>query len=76
MPRAMPRYVDRSLARMIAMKRIVTGSASLALGVALVVMALVRGDVPAVPFALALAAFFGGGAWSLRDGLRLRRALR
>ena len=70
------RTVDRSLVRMIAYKRIVTGSLSLTAAVALSVLVAARGGVPPASFALALLLFVGGGAWSLRDGLRLRRELR
>ena len=59
---------------MIAYKRIVTGGVSLACGVALVIALAVRGSAPAAA-GLALVIFFGGGAWTLRDGLRLRREL-
>jgi hypothetical protein len=66
--------VDRSLARMVSLKRIVTGSLSIACGVGLVVILALRGAAP--PMAgVALLIFFGGGAWTLRDGLRLRRLL-
>lgn len=66
--------VDRSFARMIAYKRIVTGSISLACGVGLVIALAVHGSPPPVA-AVALLLFFGGGAWTLRDGLRLRREI-
>jgi hypothetical protein len=68
------RVVDRGLVRMVAMKRIITGSLSLACGVALVVALVVHGSPPPTS-ALGLLIFFGGGAWTLRDGLRLRREL-
>lgn len=68
------RTVDRRIARAVAIKRIVTGIASLALGVALVVAVFAKGDPPALA-AVAVALFWGGGAWTLRDGLRLRREL-
>ena len=68
------RTVDRAFARMVAFKRIVTGSLSIACGVGLVVALFVHGSPPPVA-ALALLIFFGGGAWTLRDGLRLRREL-
>jgi hypothetical protein len=66
--------VERSLARMVALKRIFTGSLSLACGVALVIAVLVHGSPPAFA-AIGVLIFFGGGAWTLRDGLRLRRDL-
>lgn len=72
----MPRTVDRSIARMIATKRVVTGSLGLAAGVGLVAVAVGHGGVPTPNLGLALLIFFGGGAWTLRDGLRLRRELR
>lgn len=70
--------VDRSFARFVALKRIFTGTFALVAGVAIVVVAL-RHDHPSVPPAslvLVLAIFFGGGLWTLRDGIRLRRELR
>ena len=70
----MGRTVDRSFARMVAYKRIVTGSLSIACGVGLIILLAVRGSPPPIA-ALALLIFFGGGAWTLRDGLRLRREL-
>ena len=68
------RTVDRKFARMVALKRIITGSASIACGVALIVALLLKGNPPPIA-GLALLIFFGGGAWTLRDGLRLRREL-
>lgn len=67
--------VDRSFARLIAYKRLMTGSLSLAAAVALTVATLVHGGAPPLPYALAMVIFVGGGAWTLRDGLRLRREL-
>ena len=72
----MPRTVDRSIARMIAMKRIFTGSLSLAAGLGLSIVALRHGGSPTPALGLALLIFFGAGAWTLRDGLRLRRDLK
>jgi hypothetical protein len=66
--------VDRSFARMVAYKRIVTGTLSIACGVFLLVALVVHGKPPPVA-AVGLLIFFGGGAWTLRDGLRLRREL-
>jgi hypothetical protein len=57
---------------MVAIKRIITGTVSLACGVALLVMLVLHGSPPPAA-AIALVIFFGGGAWTLRDGLRLRR---
>lgn len=71
----MPRTVDRSLARLIATKRLITGTLALVAGVVLVGVAIAHGTAPPPQLYLALAVFFGGGAWSLRDGLRLRREL-
>ena len=66
--------VDRSIARMIAWKRIVTGSISIACGVALVVALIAHGHPPPIA-GIGILIFVGGGAWTLRDGLRLRREL-
>lgn len=71
-----PRTVDRSIARMIATKRLITGSLGLVGGVVLLVIAIVRGGAPTPGLGLALVIFFAGGAWTLRDGIRLRRELR
>ena len=71
----MPRTVDRSIARMIATKRIITGSLALMAGVAMTVIALMHGASPTPQLGLALLIFFAGGVWTLRDGLRLRREL-
>lgn len=67
--------VDRSFAKLVAMKRIVTGTLSLAAGILLIVGLVAHGSPPPIA-AVALLIFFGGGAWTLRDGLRLRRELR
>jgi hypothetical protein len=66
--------VDRSLARMVAFKRIVTGTLSIGCGVVLLVALFVHGSPPPIA-GVGLLIFFGGGAWTLRDGLRLRREL-
>lgn len=66
--------IDRSFARMVAFKRIVTGSLSIACGVGLIIALVVHGSPPPIA-GLALLIFFGGGAWTLRDGIRLRREL-
>lgn len=71
----MPRTVDRSLARMIATKRLITGSLALVAGVVLIGLTIAHGGPPPPQLWLALVVFFGGGAWALRDGLRLRREL-
>lgn len=70
-----PRTVDRSLARMIALKRIATGATALLAGVFTVYVGVTHGGPPTSGLVLALVIFFGVGAWALRDGLRLRRAL-
>ena len=70
--------VDRSFARFVALKRIFTGTLALLCGAGIVTIAL-RHDHPGVPtsgLVLVLAIFFGGGLWTLRDGIRLRRELR
>jgi hypothetical protein len=66
--------VDRSIARMVSLKRIITGSVSIACGVALAIAIVVHGSPPPTA-GIGLVLFFGGGAWTLRDGLRLRREL-
>ena len=66
--------VDRSVARMIAFKRIATGALSIACGVALIVALVIHGSPPPVA-GVALLIFFGGGGWTLRDGLRLRKEI-
>jgi hypothetical protein len=70
------RYVDRSLAKLVATKRIVTGSLSLAAGVATIAAVAMHGGSFPLMAAVALLIFFGGGAWTLRDGIRLRTLLR
>jgi hypothetical protein len=72
----MPRTVDRSIAKMIATKRIITGSLALCAGVGLMIAAFMHGGAPTPVLGLALLIFFAGGGWTLRDGLRLRRDLR
>lgn len=71
----MPRTVDRSIAKMVAYKRISTGVLALLAGVGLIIAAAVHGGPPTPALGLALLIFFGGGGWTLRDGLRLRRDL-
>ncbi len=66
--------VDRSFARMVALKRIITGSLSIMCGVGLIVALVLHGSPPPIA-GVALLIFFGGGAWTLRDGIRLRREL-
>jgi hypothetical protein len=69
------RTVDRSIARMIAYKRLVTGTLGLGFGLATIVVVAVQGRPLSPMIVLALAVFFGGGAWTLRDGVRLHREL-
>jgi hypothetical protein len=69
------RTVDRRLAQMIAYKRLFTGVFGVICGVLVIAVSLSRGAASPM-VALAVAIFFGGGAWALRDGLRLRRELR
>jgi hypothetical protein len=73
--RAMPKTLDRRIAQAIAYKRIATGTAALFGGAAIVAIVIGHGGTPPALAGLALAIFWGGGAWTLRDGLRLRRAL-
>jgi hypothetical protein len=67
--------VDRRLAQAIAYKRIVTGTAALVGGVVMIGLGMTHGGATPL-IVLAVAIFFGGGGWALRDGLRLRRELR
>ncbi len=70
----MAQMVDRSFMKMVCIKRIVTGSVSIAAGVALIIALIAHGSPPPVA-GIGLLIFFGGGAWTLRDGLRMRREL-
>lgn len=70
-----PRMVDRSLARMIAIKRIVTGSLAIGGGVTLSAVTAAQGRPVTPLLVVGLLIFFVGGAWTLRDGIRLRREL-
>ena len=72
----MPPTVDRSIAKMISMKRIITGALALCAGVGLSIAAYIHGGAPTPGLGLALLIFFAGGGWTLRDGIRLRRELR
>ena len=74
--RALPKTVDRRLAQAIAIKRIATGLVALSFGVALAVLVVRHGGTPSALAWLGVLIFWGGGAWTLRDGLRLRRELR
>ncbi len=72
----MARPVDRAMARMIAYKRLVTGTLSITAGLVTTYVGATSGRAMSAQLFLALLIFFGGGAWTLRDGLRLRRELR
>jgi hypothetical protein len=67
--------VDRRLAQAIAYKRIATGTAALCGGVVMIGLGMTHGGATALVL-LAVVIFFGGGAWALRDGLRLHRELK
>jgi hypothetical protein len=71
----MARLVERSVVKMVAYKRIVTGCMSLVAGVVLVLLVMAHGKGPTPMLGVGLLLFWGGGTWSLRDGLRLRKAL-
>lgn len=71
----MQRTTDLKMARMIAYKRLITGSLALMAGVVTIVIGLGQHPMTA-QLGLALVIFFGGGAWTLRDGLRLRREIK
>lgn len=70
------RKIDRAFVRLIATKRVVSGSLSLLAGCGVLYFAAGHGGKPYGMIAIALVLLFGGGAWSLRDGLRLFRMLR
>lgn len=73
----LPRTLDRPTVRLMAIKRLISGTLSVALGIGAIVFALVR-DAGAhgndtqtkLMFGALLLICFGGGAWSLRDGVR------
>ena len=71
----MARPVDRSIAKMIAYKRLITGSLAMTAGCVTTYVGITNGHAMNPQLFLALAIFFGGGAWALRDGLRLKREL-
>ena len=73
--RAMPKTVDKSIARMVAMKRIATGCSSLIAGAGLIYVSVLHGSGPTPLLGLGVLLLWGGGAWTLRDGIRLRRQL-
>jgi hypothetical protein len=73
------RTVDAAFVRAVAYKRIFTACASACASIALVYVVASRHTQEPRSLAmtaLALAIFIGGGAWSLKDGLRLVRELR
>ena len=72
---SLPRTVDRSIVRMVAMKRIATGCSSLIAGAVMIYLVTQHGGGPTPLLGLAILLLWGGGAWTLRDGLRLRRQL-
>lgn len=80
MPSLLPKRIDRPTLRMITVKRLVTGSASVLASVGLLVFGILRMDQlngsSRLYWALGVAIFAFGGSWSLRDGLRGRRLLR
>jgi hypothetical protein len=72
----MPKTVDKSIVRMVATKRIATGSSSIIAGAVMIYLTIAHGSGPSPLLAFALLFLWGGGAWSLRDGLRLRAQLK
>ncbi len=65
----MARQIDRTFAKVIAIKRLITGSLGVLCGVGVVVLIALL-DRPAPPLAFVCAAIFlGGGGWALRDGI-------
>lgn len=71
----LPKTIDRSIARMVALKRMVTGTLALLAGFIMLYVASEHGGAPPPAMIAALLIFFVGGGWTLRDGLRLRREL-
>ncbi|WP_394841697.1 hypothetical protein LZC95_32060 [Pendulispora brunnea] len=71
----MPRYVDRSFAKMVAYKRIITGTLGIISGGIITFVGFTQERAFSPLFAIAIVIFVGGGGWALRDGLRLRREL-
>jgi len=71
----MPRLVDRSIARLIAAKRLFTAAASLMFAGALSFSFWQHPHALSPEVGVAVVLLVGGGLWSLRDGLRLRRHL-
>jgi len=71
----MPPYVDRSFAKMIAYKRIITGTLGLISGGIITFVGYMQDRGFSPLFAIAILIFVGGGGWALRDGVRLLREL-
>jgi len=71
----MAQYVDRSFAKMVAYKRLITGTLGLAGGVVLTITAFMQERSLTPLFGLGIVIFVGGGGWALRDGIRLLRQL-
>ena len=71
----LPKTIDRSIARMVALKRMITGSLALIAGFIMLYVASEHGGPMPPAMIGALLIFFVGGGWTLRDGLRLRREL-
>ncbi len=76
MAKVMPKTVDRSIVRMVAMKRIAKGCSSLIAGAVMIYLTVQHGGGPTPLMGLGLVLLWGGGAWTLRDGLRLRGQLK
>ncbi|MFO0665650.1 MAG: hypothetical protein U0174_16965 [Polyangiaceae bacterium] len=79
----LPRSLDRGTVKLMAVKRLITGSLSVVLGVGAIVFAVQRQAAGGVSdtqtklmFVLLLLICFGGGGWSLRDGIRTLRMIR
>lgn len=79
----LPRTLDRGTVKLMAIKRLITGTLSMTLGVGAIVFAFQRQAAGGVSdlqtklmFAGLLVICFGGGGWSLRDGVRTLRMIR
>lgn len=73
------RTVDVAFVRIVAYKRLITAASSFVAACALVWVVNARGATDSKSLwmtAAALLIFCGGGAWSLRDGLRLIHELK
>lgn len=75
-PARLPPKVDRGFAKIVAYKRAVTGVLSIAGAGLLVAMGMSRNERPGTLLYFGAALFLFTGAWALRDGLRIFRALR